>query len=143
LPKQNVRKRVKEVWKAIQHLNNCLRPKGEWSRVFWVRTPPDKEKIREKVEERVEKISTEYKDRKQQKYPNFDPDQAEIEILNVSKLSFGEFYVKYRLTIPPCQGCKNAREVLKGKSLTYLSVVDGWAEEKFKEMTGEDGSLKA
>jgi len=134
---QTETKKQKEVRKAIRHLNNCQRPEEEWSRVFWTYTPPDKEKIGKKVEKSVEGISEKYKNRTRRKYPNFDPNQAKIEILNVTRLSWGEFRVEYRLTIPPCQECKNAREVLRENSLTYLSVVDGWAEKKFKEMTEE------
>jgi len=139
---QTETKKQKKVRKAIRHLNNCQRPEEEWSEVFWIYTPPSEEKVGEEVEKSVERISEEYKNRTRRKYPNFDPNQAEIEILNVTRLSWGEFCVVYRLTIPPCQECKNAREVLRENSLTYLSVVDGWAEEKFKEMTGKGGILE-
>jgi len=139
--KQTEREKEKEIRKAIQHLNSCQRPEKEWSRIFWCETLPPKEKIGERVEEKVEKISKDYKNRERSKFPDFDPSQVEIEILDVSRLSYGsprKFNVKYSITVPPCQECKNAREVLKKSSKTYLSVIDGWAEEKFKEMTEKD-----
>lgn len=41
-----------------------------------------------------------------------------------------------------CNKCKDAKEVLKKYSRTYLSVTDGWVEKKFEEMMEEKERLE-
>lgn len=121
---QMFREVLMEVQEALKHLSNC----GIGSRKKW------KKKIKGmKGEDPLDKLSEEERElvravRPIREWEEWRRTKAPWKSTRV---------VEYTVYFDPCPKCVEARKTLKSNQMEYLRLTDGWAEEKFEEITGK------